>query len=171
MQDVNLAYADKRREVARKLRLAKAPAPEQRIAAHRERMLKKRRGEAWSGQKEKRELKAVKKEKRLKRKDWIKKKAASGEGEGEGEGGEVVTRADGEREVDVEVESQPTTREDIDNGAQRRTPADPGTIQRHEAEAGITTDYNELRRENRTKRAEQAARVGNVVTGQFDGLC
>ncbi|KAG9036816.1 ATP-dependent rRNA helicase spb4 [Tulasnella sp. JGI-2019a] len=150
--DATFAYADKKREISRRLRLAKMPAVEERIAVHRERREKKKRGEAWSGQKEKRELKAAKKEKRTKRKDWIKRQR-------EGIGGELGQQNAEPPKVCSEVASV--------HGASTLGPLRDGKDVAMEV---ITTDYNELRKENNVRRTEANTRSVNAVIGKFDDL-
>lgn len=124
------------------------PAQEERLAAHRVRMEKKRRGEAWSGQREKRELKAVKKEKRTKRKEWMKKQRV---------GGPNPEPEEGEPRVD-QAESAGGDERSSATARRVKKVVDAG------GEDDMAAEYTELRREKKVRR------VDTGVVGTFDDL-
>lgn len=152
-QDTTFAFADKKREVARKLRLAKAPSAEVRLAAHKERTEKKRKSEAWSGQKERKDLKRVKKEKREKKREWLNKQKEGGD-------------------HDATDQASPPTDNDTEMVAP--LPADKPRVEGRSKNRGLVDDddgYQDIRKERKAMRFDAVGtKSGGVVVGTFDDL-
>lgn len=111
--------------------------------AHRARREKKRKAEAWSEQKEKKDARVLKREKRGKRREWLRKVRS----------GEATIKSDtpdGNGNQDVEI---PDTRDDD-----------------VEADEQMDTEYREFKQENKRLKDSSGRAVPSAVTGSFEDL-